>query len=254
MEVHHHAHTAPAHGGTGRKKWTHYFWEFLMLFLAVFCGFLAEYQLEHKIEKKKANQYIHSFYKDLKTDTTTFGRIINSGEIKLAAFSDIFKCYDTIRKNWRSTSCLIPLVKNSRSNITVTFSDGTLQQLKTAGGYRMLNTEDRDSIIGYDNSKQDYKNYESTIFQQTQDIVRSTFSMIGDFESNKFISPSIAGADSSHTEMPLLFSENKDLLNKYFNDLFRYKTVINGQIREIKGRKEKAERLVAYFKKKYSLE
>jgi len=44
MEVHHHGHTE-------RKKWTHYFWEFLMLFLAVFCGFLAEYQLEHKIEK-----------------------------------------------------------------------------------------------------------------------------------------------------------------------------------------------------------
>jgi hypothetical protein len=29
-------------GHTSRKKWTHYFWEFLMLFLAVFCGFLAE--------------------------------------------------------------------------------------------------------------------------------------------------------------------------------------------------------------------
>ena len=43
MEVHAHTHTS-------RKKWTHYFWEFLMLFLAVFCGFLAEYQLEHIIE------------------------------------------------------------------------------------------------------------------------------------------------------------------------------------------------------------
>ena len=29
MEVHHHTHTP-------RKKWTHYFWEFLMLFLAVY--------------------------------------------------------------------------------------------------------------------------------------------------------------------------------------------------------------------------
>ena len=46
MEVHHHAHTA-------RKKWTHYFWEFLMLFLAVFCGFMAEYQLEHTIEHQR---------------------------------------------------------------------------------------------------------------------------------------------------------------------------------------------------------
>src|SRR5215207_4944514 len=63
MEVHAHAHTA-------RKKWTHYFWEFLMLFLAVFCGFLAEYQLEHKIEKDRERQYIKSFGEDLAPDTT----------------------------------------------------------------------------------------------------------------------------------------------------------------------------------------
>ena len=30
MEVHAHTHTA-------RKKWTHYFWEFLMLFAVVIC-------------------------------------------------------------------------------------------------------------------------------------------------------------------------------------------------------------------------
>ena len=33
MEVHQHA----QHGG--KKSWKSYFWEFLMLFLAVFCGF-----------------------------------------------------------------------------------------------------------------------------------------------------------------------------------------------------------------------
>src|SRR5687767_14705532 len=53
MEVHAHTHTA-------RKKWTHYFWEFIMLFLAVFCGFLAEYQLEHVIENKREKQFIVS--------------------------------------------------------------------------------------------------------------------------------------------------------------------------------------------------
>ena len=33
MEVHHHAHHE------GKKNWKSYIWEFLMLFLAVFCGF-----------------------------------------------------------------------------------------------------------------------------------------------------------------------------------------------------------------------
>ncbi len=61
MEVHHHSHTS-------RKKWTHYFWEFLMLFLAVFCGFLAEYQLEHKIEKDREKQFIRSMVADLGDD------------------------------------------------------------------------------------------------------------------------------------------------------------------------------------------
>jgi len=61
MEVHAHTHTE-------RKKWTHYFWEFLMLFLAVLCGFLAEYQLEHKIEKDREKQYIKSLVRDIKDD------------------------------------------------------------------------------------------------------------------------------------------------------------------------------------------
>ena len=50
MEVHAHTHTP-------RKKWTHYFWEFLMLFLAVFCGFLAENQREHMVEHQRAKVY-----------------------------------------------------------------------------------------------------------------------------------------------------------------------------------------------------
>ena len=63
MEVHHHSHTT-------RKKWAHYFWEFLMLFLAVFCGFLAEYQLEHKIEKDRERQYMVTMIEDLRSDST----------------------------------------------------------------------------------------------------------------------------------------------------------------------------------------
>ena len=65
MEVHAHTHTA-------RKKWTHYFWEFLMLFLAVFCGFLAEYQLEHKIERDKEKVYAQNLLEDLKVDTAIY--------------------------------------------------------------------------------------------------------------------------------------------------------------------------------------
>lgn len=65
MEVHHHAH----HGG--KKNWRTYFWEFCMLFLAVFCGFLAEYQLEHKIESDRSKELARSLYQELRSDSIT---------------------------------------------------------------------------------------------------------------------------------------------------------------------------------------
>src|SRR6186713_3256922 len=72
MEVH--AHTSRTSGT--RKKWTHYLWEFLMLFLAVFCGFLAEYKLEHIIEHNREKQFITTLIEDLKSDTAQIRQVI----------------------------------------------------------------------------------------------------------------------------------------------------------------------------------
>ena len=75
MEVHHHAHTESPPAGRAGKKWTHYLWEFIMLFLAVFCGFLAENQREHYIEHQREKQYMRSLLEDLQTDTATINRV-----------------------------------------------------------------------------------------------------------------------------------------------------------------------------------
>ncbi|MDQ6756170.1 MAG: hypothetical protein M3004_04460 [Bacteroidota bacterium] len=246
MEVHKHPHHV-----THKKKWGEYLLEFFMLFLAVFLGFVAENIRENIVEKEKSTQYLQSFYEDLKRDTVNFSKVIAFNDDKLASFSNIYSCYDTLRKNWQSTSCLLQMVKKSRTNITVTFSNATTQQLKNAGGYRMLSKQDRDSIMGYDNSIESFKNFESTFFQESQDIVRSTFSMIGDFRANKFLFPALSGADSSHIETTLLFSDDKAMLNKYFNDLFRYKVAIAGHNNQIKQRKIKAINLLKYFNDKY---
>jgi hypothetical protein len=67
METHtHYLHEAQA------KKWTHYLFEFLMLFLAVFLGFVAENVREGVIEKHREQQYMQSMNEDLKGDTVHF--------------------------------------------------------------------------------------------------------------------------------------------------------------------------------------
>ncbi len=62
MEVHHHSHTE-------RKKWTHYFWEFLMLFFAVTLGFFVENQREHYIEDERAKALANNLYKEIYADS-----------------------------------------------------------------------------------------------------------------------------------------------------------------------------------------
>jgi hypothetical protein len=82
MEVHAHAHTE-------RKKWTHYLWEFLMLFLAVFCGFLAENQREHIVEQHRAKEYAKSLLNDLKEDTLELQSGINHINFLVSAIDSI---------------------------------------------------------------------------------------------------------------------------------------------------------------------
>lgn len=84
MEVHHHAHTA-------RKKWTHYLWEFLMLFLAVFCGFLAEYQLEHKIEKERAEKYLQSMLLDVRTNIKNLDSLTGQNHLLITNHESLLK-------------------------------------------------------------------------------------------------------------------------------------------------------------------
>ena len=63
-----------------------------MLFLAVFCGFMAEYQLEHQIEKERAEKYLQSMLLDVRTN------IINLDSL-LAEDHRYLRDYDTLT-NW----------------------------------------------------------------------------------------------------------------------------------------------------------
>ena len=245
MEVH--AHTHPSTSSGHRKKWTHYFWEFLMLFLAVFSGFLAEYQLEHKIEKDRSRQLILSFYDDLHINLKTFERIIHINKRKIEAFNNIFFCYDSISLKIKNTTCLLNMIKGSQTFANVTFADGTLVQLKNAGGFRLLNKEDRDSIIYYDKLIDNYLNWESTGFQNTQNNVRDAVDMFGNFEINKAL---LSDTLSIH-DVSVLLNADSNTVNRIFNVLARYKKYIGEQSARMNFFIKKSNSLINYFQEKY---
>ena len=143
MEVHHHAHTA-------RIKWSHYFWEFLMLFLAVFCGFLAEYQLEHKIEKNREKQFMVSMIEDLKADTSAISILNEQRSGRLGMYDSLSNAI--IEKKYAGNGSDFYYWGRNISRRAFFFSaDGTMQQLKNSGGLRLISNQTiSDKIIAYD--------------------------------------------------------------------------------------------------------
>ncbi len=147
MEVHHHAHdpAAPHH----KKNWKSYFWEFLMLFLAVFCGFLAEYQLEHVIENSREKQFIKSYIEDLKTDTASINRNLTYQLSRKEQLDSMMKFLETqtIKGNESEFYYLGRVLIRTRRFQP---SDRTITQLKNSGALRLIRNEQAaDSIISY---------------------------------------------------------------------------------------------------------
>ena len=52
-----------------------------MLFLAVFAGYLAEYQLEHKIERDRAGKYLQSMLVDVRTNVENLDSLLYQDSI-----------------------------------------------------------------------------------------------------------------------------------------------------------------------------
>ncbi|MBL7723931.1 MAG: hypothetical protein JNK27_07265 [Chitinophagaceae bacterium] len=236
MEVHAHTHTP-------RKKWTHYFWEFLMLFLAVFCGFLAEYQLEHKIERDRGKQYIRSFYEDMITDSSHFNELISKFQAKLSVLQNIAPCYDSLL-NGQSQKCFESIFRNSIDFPDMVFTDRTIQQLKNAGGLRLLKAADADSILLYDNLLRKYKIAETSGFQEVQSELRTAFYPLVKYTSWKDWSLFTTAPDFTVYD-----GNNKELLNRYFNQLKMYTLWCWARLIDMHQIKKRNTELITFFKK-----
>jgi hypothetical protein len=250
MEVHHHAHTAPPDSHRGKKKWTHYFWEFLMLFLAVFCGFLAEYQLEHKIEKDREIKYMQSMVEDLKSDTTELTlHILQRKERDEMIDSLVYLLTQTdIRENGNSIYYLGRIISPPISFFP---NDRTIQQLKSAGGLRLIRNMDiSNSIMAYDR-----KMRQSVFELGDEQQVRGEYRL----SANKIFSGQVFHQMMMKKEIerpvgnPVLFSEDKALVNEFVVESQYLEKVNKKQALRAQELVEQARKLIGDIKTQYHL-
>ena len=212
MEVHAHSHTP-------RKKWTHYFWEFLMLFLAVTLGFFVENQREHYIENQRAKQYASFLHSDLIKDTSSLSQRIaymNTGIGEIDTLIMVLKSPnpETFVKKIYALSTYI------YSNPLFTANNSTIEQLKNSGSLRYFRSRALiRNFSDFDNEVQNMK----IIDERNLYIVEDTRKFLTQFLDLKGVPlPRILASDSS-----LQQSSIPEVLRLYTKDRTRYEEYAN---------------------------
>jgi hypothetical protein len=188
MEVHHHSHTA-------RKKWTHYFWEFFMLFMAVSAGFLVENQREHYVEHQRAKVYAENLHEELKKDTAKLTYLIKISK-HVSKKLDTLCLYSTEKKERNITNGMLYYYASFTVNVDYFSSNNaTMEELKGSGNLRLMKSNVAHEISEYDKmireleseyhiSKGEFEKYEALYFKIFDGyIVESINNDKGEFEN-----------------------------------------------------------------------
>lgn len=138
MEVHHHA-----HHGHEKKNWKSYFWEFLMLFLAVFCGYLAESYHTHSVNKEIEKRNMELVVDNLKDDVEKFKISINYHEQKAKILDTLISYRSNTSVDTLNSQRFGYLFSKSIYNPVFVSNTAAIDQMKSSGSLRLV----KDKVI-----------------------------------------------------------------------------------------------------------
>lgn len=251
MEVHHHP---DLHHKS--KKWKEYLLEFLMIFLAVTLGFFAESLREHISEKRIEKEYIESFVADLKADIERFKVIIPIEENSINGLDTMLSTIAHSPFNDSSARMMYYLSRKYTMSIEpMSYSLGTITQLRNSGGLRLIsNKTASDSIIAYNKTVDDIMSVLN--FAEHDFIIPSI--RVGNkiFNSKYFLrynGETIVSLLSSSEKTELL-TKDESVINEYTNLIYQVKQIRMNYLEQLKRHEQRAKTMTSFFKNEYHLE
>ena len=225
-----------------------------MLFLAVFCGFLAEYQLEHTIEHQREKQYMESMVEDLMNDTSEFNNklwYIDSVLVPLLDTSMEIIYHGDIASQ-AVVSEMYKFVPRCSQFVDLNIEDRTMSQLKNSGNLRLIrNRAVTDSLAVYWKVLNSLSNTVLPGYEKVRTEVKNISFGIFNFSYYERFTPFgslISGLS------PLLLSADKQQFIKLANYISNLRTQIGGPIKgAINDARDKADNLIKLIKKEYHL-
>jgi|KBSSwiS6_1023812.scaffolds.fasta_scaffold01107_2 hypothetical protein len=250
MEVHHHSHSA-----SGGKKWSHYLWEFLMLFLAVTLGFFVENQREHYVEHQREKQFIQSLFNDLKKDTANLTRIINARNKKEYDLDSLsFLMNSDSSKQFIKQIYFYAVTASRTLYYRFVPNDGTMQQLKNSGAFRLIRKRNVvDSITTYDINVRNILSQWS-VEENLIDHYRDASTKIFDGRVFDKMIDENAGIIGLPEGTPHMQPYSEREFYEWNYRLYGMKVINKGNRRDLKLLLKQAEILLVVLKKEYHLE
>jgi hypothetical protein len=246
MELHHHTHREH-----GKRNWRSYFWEFLMLFLAVFCGFLAEYQLEHKIESDREKKYMRSLVDDLMADTAMLADNIKIRQDRMQMIDTFLSILHSPTDIRQRSGDLYFLARRVSPPANIFPNDGTIQQLKSSGNLRLVQkTGIAKSIMAYDQKMR------KTLFGMGDESdMRLTYreQMVKVFDTRVIIEMTKGQTILKPSGNPTLFSYDASLINELSGDIQYIKAAHRAQAETCSELLRQAVSLMQQIQKDYNL-
>jgi hypothetical protein len=225
-----------------------------MLFLAVLCASLAEYELEHKIERDKEKQFIKSMIVDLAVDTTNLASSIKTFDEEDARLDTILSRFDNITAGYDDK--LISNISGSAVYVGFISTDRTMQQLKNSGAMRLISKQTAvNAIMDYD---ADMKQLQETVLPLLKDMV--IHNILG--TTQELLNYKELSYDYEHKSMAQIKKENKTYLlqtdkvklGKFYNYLTAYKIISLSAKKDVVSLKQQAAQLIKLLRKEYHLE
>ena len=256
MEVHHHSHTA-------RKKWTHYFWEFLMLFLAVSLGFYAENTREVILHKKEVKTQLNSMLSDLHSDIILLSSVTdrNSHSAQMAD-----SLVELLHSDITNTAEIYFAARTVTANVGYYYTNSkSFDQLKTAGLLRYIkNKELLDSIGTYYVSFQWLANQIDLLRLKLDEIHKGNSLLFDSYVFQqmlinvKIISSGSLGGQRTNISKPLvkpsLLSADAKDINTVSLNYHYYSTTMKFYIRNAIALQNRAKGLIEMIKKEYKFD
>jgi hypothetical protein len=216
MEVHHHPHVE-------KKNFKEYFLEFLMIFLAVTLGFIAENVREHIADNEKGKEYVQSLYSDMEQDSINLETVIFWNNRQTKIFDSLIVI---IQKSSPDSNEINKLYFFGRI-VTRTFffepTNRTISQLNNSGNFRLIrNVALADSVLDYEHWVSVYKSNLSVSSIEQRDLYPFISTI---FEANVF-EAMVDSANGIHRPVGLHIINNTDkkLINQFIYYLHQVKS------------------------------